>query len=108
MSLSGNFDKWHEILLTACQRKGILLTSKVMLMSKSMHAVFNKYTVDFIASQTGYSEDLVRKVRRGTLPASRKFRRLVSLALGEPEEALFAPPGARGSQPEEAGDGAAC
>lgn len=56
----------------------------------SAHPVFEKYTILHIARQTGYSLEYLREVRRGDRPATARLRRLCSLALAEPEEALFA------------------
>lgn len=54
------------------------------------HPIFKIYTLDHLAEVGGYSRATLRQVRAGSLPMTDRMRRMFTLALPEPEEALFA------------------
>lgn len=54
--------------------------------------IFTRYDVSEIARRTRYSEGHVVNVKRGTVPASSRFRRACALAFAESEEVLFGHP----------------
>ena len=56
---------------------------------RPMHPLFKKYTISDLAERTPYGEAYLVNIKLGHERATGKFRRTVSLILGEPEGDLF-------------------
>lgn len=55
------------------------------------HALFHKYTRDWLSEATGYSKGYLSRVATGNIPLTRSFVERVCFKLGRLEEELFLP-----------------
>ena len=63
-------------------------------MSNADLYIFRQYSVERLASRTGYNFETLLKLKRGNRPITQQFRKRMAAALRQREDVLFAPVGA--------------